>query len=223
VSAAIAVLLVDDHAIVREGYRRLLEENPRIVVVAEATNAAEAYERFCRHAPSVVVMDIALRGPSGIECTRRILAHQPAARVLIFSMYEDAIFVERALDAGAAGYLTKTSAPEVLVEAVMAVAAGKPFLSHDVAQLLALSRPGETHAVHRLLSAREFEIFKLWAQGESVGEIAGQLGLTQKTVANHQSTIKQKLRVDTPIQLVRLAMRLGLADAGLPQLLDTEG
>lgn len=206
-NARLTVLLVDDHAVVREGYRRLLEESGRITVVAEAASAAEAYQLFCNLAPSVVVMDIALPGVSGIEGTRRILAHQPLARVLVFSMYEDAIFVRRALEAGAAGYLTKASAPRVLVEAVNAVASGRRFLSSDVAQALALQ---PTSTAHDALSAREFEVLKLLVQGCTLNDIAKQLGLNPKTVSNHQSSIKQKLRAETPTQLLRAAMRLGL-------------
>lgn len=206
-NARLTVLLVDDHAVVREGYRRLLEESGRITVVAEAASAAEAYQLFCNLAPSVVVMDIALPGVSGIEGTRRILAHQPLARVLVFSMYEDAIFVRRALEAGAAGYLTKASAPRVLVEAVNAVASGRRFLSSDVAQALALQ---PTSTAHDALSAREFEVLKLLVQGCTLNDIAKQLGLNPKTVSNHQSSIKQKLGAETPTQLLRAAMRLGL-------------
>ncbi len=201
-SQRITVLLADDHAVVREGYRRLLEESGRITVVGEAASAAEAYQQFCALDPAVVVMDIALPGVSGIEGMRRILARKPGARVLMFSMYEDAIFVRRALDAGASGYLTKASAPRALVEAVDTVASGKRYLSRDVSSTEDL--------VASSLSAREFEILKLLAQGSSVAEIAEALGLNQKTVANHQSSIKQKLDVTSATQLMRAAMRLGL-------------
>jgi two-component system, NarL family, invasion response regulator UvrY len=209
-SHRITVLLADDHAVVREGYRRLLEESGRISVVGEASSAAEAYQQFCSAEPDVVVMDIALPGVSGIEGMRRILARKPTARVLMFSMYEDAIFVRRALDAGASGYLTKASAPRTLVEAVDAVASGKRYLSRDVVQTLELTPAREDFAAASSLSAREFEILKLLAQGSSVAEIAEQLGLNQKTVANHQSSIKQKLDVSSATQLMRAAMRLGL-------------
>jgi two-component system invasion response regulator UvrY len=202
-------LLADDHAVVREGYRRLLEESGRITVVGEAASAAEAYQQFCALEPDVVVMDIALPGVSGIEGMRRILARKPGARVLMFSMYEDAIFVRRALDAGACGYLTKASAPRTLVEAVDAVASGKRYLSRDISHPAESVLAGEGSGASSL-SAREFEILKLLAQGSSVAEIAEALGLNQKTVANHQSSIKQKLDVTSATQLMRAAMRLGL-------------
>jgi two-component system invasion response regulator UvrY len=209
-NAQITVLLVDDHAVVREGYRRLLEESGRISVIGEAASATDAFQQFCILAPNVVVMDIGLPGVSGIEGMRRILAREPEARVLMFSMYEDAIFVRRSLDAGAAGYLTKASAPRVLVEAVDAVAAGKRFLSQDIAQMLALPPSNVEGTGCDALSAREFEVLKLLVQGSTVVEIAEQLGLNQKTAANLQSSLKQKLGVVNSAQLMRAAMRLGL-------------
>jgi two-component system, NarL family, invasion response regulator UvrY len=204
------VLLADDHAVVREGYRRLLEESGRIRVVGEATNATEAIDQFTRLAPGVVVMDISLPGMSGIEATRRIRARNPRACVLIFSMHEETIFARRALEAGAMGYVSKGNAPHVLVEAVEAVAAGRQYLSRDVAQKLALAQNATDGAGDNSLSTREFEVLKLLAQGFTLGEIADQLGVAAKTVANHQSAIKQKLGAETGRELVRHAIRLGL-------------
>jgi two-component system, NarL family, invasion response regulator UvrY len=203
-SRHVTVLLVDDHPVVREGYRRLLEDSGRIRVVAQVATADEAVEHFTRFAPNVVVMDIALRGVSGIEATRRILARSAEARVLVFSMYEDVVFARRALDAGAAGYVTKGSAPRVLVEAVQALAAGRQYLSADVAHAFSAGAPAHG------LTARELEILGLLLQGYSVASIATQLGLNEKTVANHQSAIRQKLGAETAPQLFRTAMRLGL-------------
>jgi DNA-binding NarL/FixJ family response regulator len=204
------VLLVDDHSVVRAGYRRLLEVSGGITVVGEAACATEACHIFRSLMPDVVVMDIALPGVSGIEALRRILTHEPKARVLMFSMYEDAIFARRSLEAGAAGYLTKAAAPRVLVDAMASVASGRRFLSPDVAQTLALQPLKTAQAAHDVLSAREFEVLKLFADGFGVNEIAQQLGLNPKTVANHQSSIKQKLGVETGAQLLRSAIRLGL-------------
>lgn len=209
-SARVTVLLVDDHAVVREGYRRLLEISGGITVVGEASSAAEAYQMFCSLEPDVAVMDIGLPGVSGIEALRRILAHEPKARVLMFSMYEDTIFVKRALEAGAAGYLTKAAAPRVLVEAVATVASGRRFLSPDIAQFLALHPTSAESATPDVLSAREFEVLRLLADGCTLNEIAQQLGLNPKTVSNHQSAIRQKLGAETATQVLRAAMRLGL-------------
>jgi DNA-binding NarL/FixJ family response regulator len=209
---AISVLLVDDHAVVREGYRRLLEDSG-IRVCGEAATANEAYQQFCSLAPQVVVMDIGLTGVSGLEAMRRILARDQGARVLVFSMYEEIIFVRRALETGAAGYLTKSSAPRVLVEAVHAVARGQRYLSHDVAVALALAPSNASRNAPPPLSAREFEVLKLLAEGCSLSDIAKQLCRNQKTVANHQSAIKQKLGAENTAQLVRIAMQLGLVAA----------
>jgi DNA-binding NarL/FixJ family response regulator len=153
-------------------------------------------------------MDITLPGTSGIEAMRRMLVYNADARVLIFSMHEDAIFARRALQAGAFGYVTKASAPNVLVEAIHSVASGKKYLSPEIAQKLALRDFSLDQADG--LSAREFEVLRLLANGRSVKEIAESLGLNPKTVANHQSAIKQKLGADTAIQLLRKANQLGL-------------
>jgi DNA-binding NarL/FixJ family response regulator len=206
----ITVLLVDDHAVVREGYRRLLEKSGDIAVIGEAADATQAHDLFCSLGPQVVVMDIALPGVSGIEAMRRMLARQPETRVLIFSMYEDAIFANRALQAGACGYVTKASAPNVLVEAVHVVARGKKYISADIAQELALRNVVADSAAMDGLSAREFEVLRLLVKGHSIRDIAQTIGVTPKTVANHQSAIKQKLGADSAVQLLRIAGSLGL-------------
>jgi two-component system invasion response regulator UvrY len=206
----VTVLLVDDHAVVREGYRRLLERHGDIVVIGEAADAAAADELFRKLAPHVVVMDITLPGVSGIDAMRRMLAHDPATRVLIFSMHENAIFARRALHDGAFGYVTKASAPDVLVEAVLVIAAGKKYLSAAVAQDLALRKGASDEPARDVLSAREFEVLRLLVQGRSIKDIAQSMGLNPKTVANHQSAIKQKLGADTAIQLLKEAEKLGL-------------
>lgn len=214
----VSVLLVDDHAVVREGYRRLLERHGDIAVVGEAVDAATAHSLFCCLDPQIVVMDITLPGTSGIEAMRRMLAYKPEARVLIFSMHEDTIFARRALQAGAFGYVTKASAPNVLVEAIHSVAAGKKYLSAEIAQRLALHDFTTDEADD--LSGREFEVLRLLAQGLSIREIAESMGLNPKTVANHQSAIKQKLGADTAIQLLRKANQLGLepqTESGRPR------
>lgn len=204
----VSVLLVDDHAVVREGYRRLLERHGDIVVIGEAADAATAHSLFCRLAPQIVILDITLPGSSGIEAMRRMLGHNAEARVLIFSMHEEAIFAKRALQGGAFGYVTKASAPNVLVEAVHSVAGGKKYLSPEIAQKLALH--DFAVGLADSLTARQFEVLRLLAQGCTIKAIAESMGLNPKTVANHQSAIKQKLGVDTAIQLLRKANQLGL-------------
>ncbi len=204
------MLLVDDHAVVREGYRRLLERQGDIAVIGEAADAVAAHALFCRLGPQIVVMDITLPGTGGIEAMRRMLAVNPQTRVLMFSMHEETIFARRALQAGAFGYVTKASAPNVLVEAVHAVAAGRKYLSSDIAQRLALRESIVDPTAADGLSAREFEVLRLLAQGRSIAEIAKSLSLNAKTVANHQSSIKKKLGADTAIQLLKRAAQLGL-------------
>jgi two-component system invasion response regulator UvrY len=204
------VLLVDDHAVVREGYRRLLERHGDIVVIGEAGDATEAHALFCKLAPQIVIMDITLPGISGIEAMRRMLAHRPETRTLIFSIHEDAIFARRALQAGAFGYLTKASAPSVLVEAVHAVASGKKYLSADIAQTLALCDTSLDHSASDGLSAREFEVLRQLARGQSIREIARSMGLNPKTVSNHQSAIRQKLGAESATQLLSIAKGFGL-------------
>jgi len=204
------ILLVDDHAIVREGYRRLLEGDSNIRVVGEASDASQACQSARALNPDVVVMDIALPGTSGIEATRRMLKDQPQLHILMFSMYDDAIYASRALEAGARGYISKASAPEVLVQAIYAVSRGESYVSPDVADNMARSaaRPGKSELDG--LSPREFEVLRLLVQGETVRSIGEKLGLSEKTIANHQSTIREKLGARNSAQLARFAAQIGL-------------
>jgi len=206
----VTVLLVDDHAVVRQGYHRLLCGDPAMRVVAEATNSAEALERDREHQPDVVVLDIALPGVSGIETVRRIVARRPAARVLMFSMYQDAIYASRAFEAGALGYLSKASAPELLVRAVRTVAAGRRYVSPDVEQALLASSARGTELT-AVLSSREHEVLRLLTNGYELREIGERLGVSTKTIANHQSAIKHKLGATSALQLILLARQLGLS------------
>ena len=212
-SALIRVLLVDDHAVVREGYRRLLEATQRIAVVAEAGNGEEAYQRFLEFSPDVTVMDISLPGIGGLEALRRILSRQASARVLMFSMHEDPIFVSRALDGGAYGYLTKASAPEMMVDAVTAIAGGHRFIGADVAGKLNVMRSATELGKLDPLTEREFEVLRLLVDGRAVAEIAELMCLSSKTVSNYQTSIRQKTGAETPMQLLRLALASGMISA----------
>ena len=214
----IRVLLVDDHAVVREGYRRLLEATDRIAVVAEADNGEDAYRRFLELAPDVVVMDISLPGIGGLEVLRRVLAREPAAQVLMFSMHEDPVFVSRALERGARGYLTKASAPEMMVEAVLSIADGRRFIAPDVAQILEARRSLAADSVLDPLTEREFEVLRLLIEGRSVPEIADLMCLSAKTISNYQTAIRQKIGAETPMQLLRAALANGLVDAAALKL-----
>lgn len=208
------VVLVDDHAVVREGYRRLLERTDDISVIAEVGSGEEAYRIACELRPDVTVMDINLPGLGGIEAVRRIVARLPEAKILMFSMHEDTVFSSRALQAGARGYVTKSAAPEVLVEAVRLVAAGKLYISHEMAQELAVQMlPGREKPIDAL-SAREFEVFRLLVAGHTLQDISRILCLSYKTVANYQSNIKHKLDVSNTAQVVRIALSHGLIASG---------
>ncbi len=191
----------------------MLERDRNIVVIGEAGGSQDAYRLFTEQQPDVVVMDISLPGMSGIEIMRRMLMRTPEAKVLIFSMHEDEVFASRALQAGARGYITKSSAPEVLVEAVQAVAHGQLYIDRGITQKLAVQRRGYENAL-KLLSAREFEVFRLLAIGHSVEEISETLNLNWKTVANYQSIVKQKLGVESAVQMARIAISHGLIGNG---------
>ncbi|MDA1332431.1 MAG: response regulator transcription factor [Proteobacteria bacterium] len=206
----ITVILIDDHAVVREGYRRLLERDPYIRVLAEGETADKGYRLVCDIQPDVLVMDITLPGMSGIEMTRRILSKVPEQKILIFSMHEDMVFVNRAFQAGAKGYVTKSAAPEALIDAVRQVAGGKLYLSNEMAQMIANQTISDSGKDIELLSGREFEIFRLLVQGKTLQEISKMLHISYKTVANYQSNIRQKLGATTAAKIVRIALDHGI-------------
>jgi two-component system invasion response regulator UvrY len=208
----IGVLLVDDHAVVREGYRRLLERDVRLNVIGEAASAAETLRLDAQLRPDVIVLDIALPGVSGIEILRRILSRRPAACVLMFSMHQDGIYATRALQSGARGYVSKASAPDLLIEAVRSVASGQRYVSPDVEAAM-LKQKSRTSQLADALSTRELEVLRLLTQGYGMDEIGERLGLSPKTAANHQSSIKQKLGASSALQLILIAQQYGLDSA----------
>lgn len=204
------ILLVDDHAVVREGYRSMLQKQPGLRVVAEAADGAEAYRLFKEVRPDLVIMDLTMPGVGGIEGIRRIRQWDRSARILVFTMHENAGFAVQAIRAGARGYVTKSSPPETLVRAVMDVLAGRVAISPDIDHELALSRLAGERAAADVLSAREFEVMQMLLAERTTDEIASALHLSPKTVANLHSLIKDKLGVASDIELVRLALRQGL-------------
>ena len=210
----IRVLLVDDHAVVRTGFRLLLQSQPDVCVAGEAASGEAACQRYAELAPDVVVMDLAMPGMGGLEALRRIRARDREARVLALSAHDDPMHARRALREGALGFLSKRSAPEALTEAIGAVAAGRRYLDVSLAQKLALAEieGGAKSPVERL-SEREFEVFIRLARGETVQRIAENLKLSASTVGTHLYNIKQKLGASNQSELTLLAIRHGLIEA----------
>lgn len=215
----IRVLLIDDHAVVREGYRHLLASTGRIDVVAEADSGAAGYRRFLKGGIDVVVVDLSLPGVGGLEVLARMKRRDPALRALVFSMHEEPVIVERALAAGATGYLSKRSDPRALIDAVTRVAAGlrtvDPLLLpagnwRGRAPLPAAAAHASPPPLLSQLSGREFEIFRQLAEGHSVSQIAQHLSLSGKTVANYHTAIRSKLGVGNSAELARMAIAAGV-------------
>jgi two-component system invasion response regulator UvrY len=210
----IQVLLVDDHAVVRTGFRLLLQSQPDINVAAEAPSGEAACQMYAELAPDVVVMDLGMPGMGGLEAVRRIRARNPAARVLALSAHDDPMHARRALREGALGFLSKRSAPEALIEAIATVAAGRRYIDPSLAQKLALAEiEGAARSPIEQLSEREFEVFIRLAGGATVQKIADDLKLSASTIGTHLYNIKQKLGVVNQSELTLLAIRHGLIEA----------
>ena len=204
------LLLVDDHAIVRAGYRHLLEQQDRFTVIGEATTADEAYAMFRQHHPDEVITDLAMPGSSGLDAIQRILRADGAARVLVFSMHVSPDLALAALRVGALGYVTKSSPPDVLLRAIAEVLAGRKVLSPDIAQALALARLSGQRRPLEDLTPREFDVLCMLVSPASEQEIAQRLHLSVKTIHNLHYQIKSKLDVASDIELTRLAISWGL-------------
>jgi two-component system, NarL family, invasion response regulator UvrY len=208
----IRTMLADDHAVVRMGFRLLLEGTTDIKVVAEAESGEEAVRLFPEVRPDVVVMDISMPGIGGLEAVGRILAREPGAKVLVLSGHEDAMHARRVLKAGAVGYLTKRSAAEELIQAIRQVNQGKTFLEPSIAQQLAMQQLSGEKSPVDMLSEKEFKVFLALAKGESVAEIAEILSLSPRTIGTHLYNIKQKLGASNSAELAIIAMRAGLLE-----------
>ncbi len=205
----IRVLLLDDHPVVRDGAKRLLEQTGQIQVVGDYGTSEAALLACRQQSPQVVVLDLSLGPVHGLDCLTELLLAQPQIKVLLFSMHDAPTLVKRALSLGAAGFVSKQAPPDSLVAAVLAVHRGECYLSHDLAQRIRLNAdPGE--ALLASLSPRELEVFRCLVQGLSVAASAKKLGLSAKTVSNHQTTIKEKLQVETTAALVHLAIKHAL-------------
>ena len=201
-------LLVDDHAVVRAGLRRLLTALPG-VEIHEAAEGRGALAIMRSGRPDVVLLDLNLPGLGGLELLRRILLEHPAARVMVLSMHAEALYAARALQAGAMGYLSKNASPEELMEAIQRVAAGGRYIEGEIAQELALQAAANDSPMERLTS-RDLEILRLLGNSQGLAQIADALGVSYKTVANTCSAIKAKLGVARTADLVRLSIEMGI-------------
>lgn len=211
--SVINVMLVDDHAVVRMGFKMLLETDADIKVVCEAESGELAIQRYMEFKPHVVVMDITMPGIGGLEAIERILAKDSAAKILVLSAHEDSVHPKRVLNAGAVGYLTKRSAAEEMIKAIRVVASGKKYLEAGVAQQMAIQQlSGDQNPVD-VLSPREFEVFMALAKGKTTNEIAETLFLSPRTVGTHLYNIKQKLNANNSAEIALIAMRSGLLEA----------
>ena len=209
-SKKVTIVLVDDHAVVRAGVRRLLEQEALFEVIGEAESGEKAYQIFGELKPDVMVMDLSMPGMGGLEAIRRILMRHERARILVLTMHEDLSFANQALKLGAKGYLIKNTLGDDLVKSIQTVSRGEVFLSDEIAKKMAMqSISGDQDPIHEL-SAREFEIFRLLAEGLEIDAIAATLNISSKTVSNYQTMIKQKLNINTPVELIRYAIKEGV-------------
>ena len=206
----VRVLLVDDHAVVREGYRTLLEKHDGVSVVGEASNAALAYQRYKDLRPDVVVMDISMPGRGGIDAIEHIRKFDAEARILVFTMHSGAPYALQAFRAGAKGYVTKSSPPNLLVNAVRSVANGQVAVCPEISEELAIDRVQDESERIEGLSPREFEILRMILDAQTTDEIASALNVSRKTAANYHYTIKAKLGASSDIELLHFGLRHGL-------------
>lgn len=207
----IKVLLVDDHAVVRAGFRHLLQKR-HDYEISEANTAEEAYLLYEKLLPDIVVLDISMPGMGGMEGLRRLLHKHEQARVLVLSMYDDPAYVARAMKIGAQGYVSKNSAAESLDKAIVRIMSGRTFFSDDIdGQMKDQDRDFDSATLG--LSAREFEVLRLLAEGRSVGQIGESLNLSPKTVSNHRSHLMNKLNLNSTAELVRFAIRQDVISA----------
>jgi DNA-binding NarL/FixJ family response regulator len=209
----IRIVLADDHTIVREGLKQLLAAAGDMEVVGEASDGGEVIERVRALDFDLLLLDMSMPGRSGIELIRHVRSEKPKLRILVLSMHEEHQYAVRAIRAGASGYLTKESASRQLVEAIRKVAGGGAFISSEVAQQLALgAMPDAKGPPHAALSDREFQIFRMIADGLAVSDIAARLSLSVKTVSTHKSNILRKMNMSTQGELIRYAITNRLVD-----------
>ncbi len=209
----IKIVIADDHAIVREGLKRIVSSADGLEVVGEACDGMEVMQRVRDLSFDVLMLDLSMPGRNGMETIKLVRAEKPKLRVLVLSMHQELQYAVRAIKSGASGYMTKESAPDLLVQAIRRIAGGGAYISDEVAQQLALqAMPGSATVPHESLTEREFEVMQLLVAGTSVTHIAAKINLSVKTVSTHKSNLMQKLALDNQSELIRYAMRHGLAD-----------
>jgi two-component system invasion response regulator UvrY len=206
------VLLVDDHSVVRMGFKMLIDSEKDMQVIAEAETGEEGIIKFQEIKPDVVVMDITMPGIGGLEAIERIIAKDKNAKILVLSAHEDSVHPKRVLSAGAIGYLTKRSAAEELINAIRTVGSGKKYIESSVAQQLAITQLSGENDPTEVLSDREFEVFISLAKGKSTNEIADTMCLSPRTVGTHLYNIKQKLNANNSAEIALIAIRCGLLE-----------
>jgi len=206
------VLLVDDHAVVRTGYKTYLSLSEKIAGIYEAESGELACQLYKQYRPDIVVLDMSMPGIGGFETIRRLIIIDPNCHILMFSIHDELIYVARAIKAGAKGYIIKNSAPEVLISAVCAIAEGGSFVASELAQKLAMNQvQGEDESQQlKQLSPREFDVFCLLASGKTTREASEKLCLSYKTVCNYSTTIKEKLNVKSLAEMALIANRQGI-------------
>jgi DNA-binding NarL/FixJ family response regulator len=210
----IRIVLADDHAIVREGLKRIVGDAGDFEVAGEAADGTEVMRVVREKDFDVLVLDLSMPGRSGMELIKLVKAEKPRLRVLVLSMHQETQYAVRAIKSGASGYLTKESAPALLEQAIRKIAAGGAYISPEVAEQLALgAMPGATGGLpHETLSDREFEVFRLLVVGDAVTDIAGKLNVSVKTVSTHKANLMHKLGLHNQTELLRYALKHGLAD-----------
>ena len=210
----IKVVIADDHALMREGLKHILQTVTDIQICAEATNGFETLQSIRSNPCDVLIMDLSMPGIGGFETIRRLINRDPHAKILVFSIHNELVYVTRALKAGAKGYITKNSGPETIITAVGKIAQGGTFVDPELAQQLAITMTSglDDSEKIKLLSPREFDVFCLLANGYTTHKAADKLCLSYKTVCNHGTAIKEKLGVATIAELTLLATRQGLIE-----------
>lgn len=209
----IRIVIADDHAIVREGLKRIVGDASDFTVTGEAADGTEVMKAVRELEFDVLVLDLSMPGRSGMELIKLVKAEKPKLRILVLSMHQETQYAVRAIKSGASGYLTKESAPAQLEQAIRKIAGGGAYISAEVAEQLALgAMPGGDTLPHESLSDREFEVFRLLVAGDAVSDIAHKLNLSVKTVSTHKANLMQKLGLGNQTELVRYALKHGLAD-----------